>query len=427
MYSDVWSLLLALLLLTLQASSTRSQSKRQAIQCTFQERRYSPGDKWSFEVGSKTFDCTCSGLGTPNCEWRSTQRVQRRCYDRFLRRYHTESERWESRRGGRTYDCSCERNHSNRMQIVCSGENRCHHQNHSYRRGDQWKSSDITGLVMDCQCLGAEKVTCRASVTTEVPRPAVDAQWVNDHIVYGKQVLRPRIATLQACDTGTRVVSSGYTWNKTAGITADGHTMERCECRDALIRCEPYLVSRNPEPHCLTVEGQVKYVGERWTRVHHTHSNIRYRCHCRGHGEKDCQDIGYCDEPSPPSNGAIVCVVAGRHGSMTQSHYCMPLCAQGYDFLNRQRYYRIWDVCGRVTNHRWSAGYADDPLLIAKCRRPDWPIRGRRMLYLPTEDCTSLSDQQIEKIKQDFIQLLYHNNLCRNKCQTKFFRCGARQ
>ena len=34
----------------------------------------------------------------------------------------------------------------------------------------------------------------------------MDAQWVEDHIVYGKEILRPRIATLQACDTGNRVM-----------------------------------------------------------------------------------------------------------------------------------------------------------------------------------------------------------------------------
>ena len=41
---------------------------------------------------------------------------------------------------------------------------------------------------------------------------------------------------------------------------------------------------------------------------------------------------------------------------------------QGFDFLNRQRYYRVWEVCSQVTHHRWSGGYAGEALMLAKCR-----------------------------------------------------------
>jgi len=36
---------------------------------------------------------------------------------------------------------------------------------------------------------------------------------------------------------------------------------------------------------------------------------------------------GYCKEPHPPANGAMLCVVAGKEGP-NQAQYCQPMCAQ---------------------------------------------------------------------------------------------------
>jgi len=43
------------------------------------------------------------------------------------------------------------------------------------------------------------------AATTELPPPSTGPQWVRDHIVYRGHALRPKLATLQNCDTGDRV------------------------------------------------------------------------------------------------------------------------------------------------------------------------------------------------------------------------------
>nr|CAB3246632.1 fibronectin [Phallusia mammillata] len=424
----IFSCIVFLLMLSvLSMGKLKKREKRQSeeVTCLFLGETHLVNERWRYGNGTKYFQCVCTSSGIPRCDWFTTSVVRRRCYDRAFRRYRTTDDRWERLVRGKTLDCVCEqRAGSRRMQISCSGENRCHSGGQSYRTGDDWQTSDITGLVMDCQCLGSERVSCRASVTTDVPRPEVNAQWVEDHIVYGQRVLRPKLATLQACDTGSRVVSSGYTWNRTSEVLTSTFVVERCICQDALISCSPYTVSRRPEPHCVTEDGQVRLVGEVWTKTHHSHENLSWRCSCRAHGDKECRDIGYCEDPHPPPNGGLVCVVAGK-SSPKQSTYCKPMCAQGFDFVNTQRIYRIWEVCNHVTTHRWSGGYAEDSLLIGKCQRTSRE-RGRRSLYLPTADCLRLSRYQIQEIKQEFIQLLHANGLCGNKCQAKFFRCGDR-
>ena len=40
---------------------------------------------------------------------------------------------------------------------------------------------------------------------------------------------------------------------------------------------------------------------------------------------------------------------------------------QGYDFQSKPRRYRAYETCGRLNSHKWSVGYVDDHLLIAKC------------------------------------------------------------
>uniref|UniRef100_H2ZGH9 Fibronectin type-I domain-containing protein n=1 Tax=Ciona savignyi TaxID=51511 RepID=H2ZGH9_CIOSA len=412
-------LLVLLTLLAIQAFQVKAT-------CRFRGTSYRTNQHWEFEAGSKMFECVCQASGIPQCDWAVT-RARPRCIDRTSRISRQLGESWEISRNNRTLDCMCNQNPLSRnYQISCSGKNRCHQNGVSRRKGDSWKYNDITGLIMSCQCFGMEKVTCHATVRKDIPRPTLDAQWVNNYIVYGNVLLRPSLATLQACDNGHKVVSSGHTWNQTRDVTDRQYTIERCVCRDAIIQCDPVTITRRSEPHCLTEDGEVIDVGQSWIKVHQSFANIRWRCVCLSHGERNCRDIGFCPTPTPPTNGAIVCVAAGDAGP-GQTIFCKPMCLQNFDFHNRRRYYRVWEVCSHVTSHRWSGGYAEDPLLLAKCTRPRAPLRGgRQSLYLQTDDCSSLTRDQIYNIEQSFIRSLHHRALCGNKCRAISVRCGDR-
>nr|XP_002126304.1 fibronectin [Ciona intestinalis] len=412
-------LLVFLFLVTIFASEVKGR-------CRFRGTYYRSNQRWDFQVGNKNFECRCTRTGSPHCEWSVVRVVVRRCLD-STRRSRELGERWEVQRNNRTLDCACQENPTNHhYQITCSGKNRCHQSGISRQRGDEWTYNDATGLVMRCQCLGRERVTCHANVRKDIPSPTPEAQVVNNYIVYGKTVLRPSLATLQACDNGHRVVTSGFTWNQTRDVTDTQYTIEQCVCRNAIIRCIPYIISRRREPHCLTEDGEVIDVGQSWIKVHQSHENIRWRCVCASHGQRDCRDIGYCPTPTPPINGAIVCVSAGKAGPK-QTIFCKPMCLQNYDFHNRHRYYRVWEVCSHVTLHRWSGGYFEDALLLGKCTRPRTPLRGGpQSLYLQTDDCLSLTRDQIHDIEQSFVQSLRLNDLCGTKCQVSLFKCGER-
>jgi len=65
------------------------------------------------------------------------------------------------------------------------------------------------------------------------------------------------------------------------------------------------------DPHCVTNEGIVKFVGETWIKKHHSLSHIRWRCSCIGNGREDCRDIGqvYHLRLLVPLDGNIIAVL----------------------------------------------------------------------------------------------------------------------
>jgi len=424
-------LLLVLISQTCSARHSRRKSflKRQAITCEFGGTEYQLNENWHFSAGSKTFYCTCTKSGNPSCDWTSTSE-KTQCYDRDTRKYHAQGSLFTKlTEGGLTLDCTCSRN-GEALVTECSSRDRCHSNGVSHRTGDKWKSmDDVTGVELNCKCLGKERINCTASVTRTLGQASTNTQWVEDHVVRNNVVIRPAIATLQACDTGSRVVSSGYRWNRTIVVAERTFEIDKCVCRDALISCDRQIITRSSEPHCISEQGVVKSVGEQWVKVHETHDNLRWDCTCVGHARANCIDAGTCADPIAPPNGALICATTGLYHDSLKT-YCMPMCSYGYEFVRDKRYYLSFEECSKSTYHMWTGGYVENPLWLAKCavpnRNQNASVSRRRKdkFTLPTL-CNDLDTRQINQLKSKFVKKLQRQNLCiKSQCRVKWLRCG---
>nr|XP_039272990.1 uncharacterized protein LOC120347174 isoform X1 [Styela clava] len=457
---------------TTSLSRTGRRGRRPIRRCRYRGTYYDTGQQLTFNVQTKRFDCTCLDDGRLDCTWiHITPPEDAKCADSVSGELKEVGDKWERIRDGKIFDCVCKRG-SLGMQISCSDENRCHHDGVSYTRGFMFTTSTINGRRMVCTCLAKKTLECQHEEV--LPGPQEDAHWVEDYVIHGGNVQRPHITTLQACRTGAKVVTSGVVWNQTK-INAFGvRVLEECTCTDAIVKCKTARIIDKIEPHCVSadgryrevgqkwlkvrehfpsqqfecfcrghedvycrrvrrprcidnIDGTIRVAGEKWIRTHETLPNLRFECTCLSSRKMHCEDIGECDEPSAPVNGALLCANIGKHGPK-QVTYCKPMCLPGYEFVNPMRYYRIWEVCGAMNLHRWSGGFVDDPSAIARCTRRIGPTRrGHSNLYLTTNRCDQHDETQIEEQKSLFLRQLHFRSLCGDKCEVTLFKCGRRE
>jgi len=333
-----------------------------------------------------------------------------RCYDRNTRRFWNLNETYTKIEKGRTLDCICKQKSRN-MIIECSTSNRCVQNGQSYLQGASW-ILDESGVDYNCTCKKRGVITCRGSVMTEV------SEEIRSGNVYRNGLVRSGIAALQACDIGHKVVTAGFSWNETIRSSDEVFVIKRCVCINALITCRNIIKSRSREPHCLTEQGEVHLVGTEWIKYHQFERNLKWKCVCRSNANPECHDIGTCSDPVPPSNGAMLCIVAQTSVVGQTNKYCQTLCNTGYSTLSPKRH-TPYEVCGRINRHRWDVGFFSNPLLIAKC-----VSSARRSRYRLDGRCRSLSEESIEEVKSSFMTLLQRRGLCRYGCSISSFRCG---
>jgi len=379
---------------------------------------YRPGQSWSLEAGSKTFVCECKVSGRTHCDWAQNKKTEATCYDRRSRKKWKLGQKFTKVNGGRTMDCTCKKRSpsSSLLVIECSTSNRCTHEGRSYVQGYRWKHTDKEGTDFNCLCLAQAVVSCKAEVRTQISEVKVSAP------VYSNQIVRKGVAGFQACDIGNRVVSAGFAWNETVSVNDDVIDIKSCTCNNALIICKVIRKSRSREPHCLTKNGDVHMVGDEWVEHHKYTTNLKWKCRCEGNAQPNCQDEGTCPDLKPPANGAMLCISAADRGQVTRTKYCKPLCERGYDFQSKPRRYRAYETCGRLNSHRWSVGYVDDHLLIAKCLPSNKRVRYYSH-YLQTT-CENLTEAQKDAVKNPFMQILTSRGLCKYGCRFESFTCG---
>lgn len=475
MYRSWLSFLLVAFLVTpvsLQLSSHRrfrQQIPSPRNTCPVGDSTYSVGETFTWNSQSKVIRCSCKIGPRIHCDWSPTTSRSNKCRDSATDALKYPGETWERIRNGKILDCLCISGPLG-MQINCSDENRCHHNGVSYKKGAQFETRSPSGRKMDCECQGQKKLSCKYE--ERLPAPETNPQRIENYILRGARVHYPHITTLQACRTGSRVVTSGAVWNQTNTNALGVRALEECTCADAIVRCrtlrvldqiEPHCVSldgrlrtvgkrwlrtrqhyphqeyicqcyghlnyrcrRTTVPHCIdNVAGEIRAAGDRWKRVHETIPNLVFQCTCNRNKRITCKDIGKCSEPPAPANGALLCANVGSAGD-NQMVYCKPMCLSDYEFINPQRYFRIWEVCSARSLHRWSGGFVGDPDAIARCRgRDETSRRGHASLHLPTNDCSGLTSSEIEEQKTLFLVQLRRRHLCRNKCEITSFKCGA--
>ncbi|XP_062320191.1 uncharacterized protein si:ch1073-126c3.2 [Osmerus eperlanus] len=109
-----------------------------------------------------------------------------------------------------------------------------------------------------------------------------------------------------------------------------------------------------------------------------------------------------CPVPSVHKNGGLVCV------TLKQTHYCKPMCNEGYDFsfLRRSRPY---EKCSKDTRYTWTTQYIGGNKL-ADCIESPIPVSGSASAYFPkNQDClktgktdkNGVIDQLVRELETD--------------------------
>ncbi|XP_046885573.1 uncharacterized protein si:ch1073-126c3.2 [Hypomesus transpacificus] len=109
-----------------------------------------------------------------------------------------------------------------------------------------------------------------------------------------------------------------------------------------------------------------------------------------------------CPVPDLHKNGGLVCV------TVKQTHYCKPMCNQGYDFSFLRRT-RLYEKCSKDTGYKWTTQHIGGNKL-AYCIASPIPVAGSATAYFPkNQDClktgktdkNGVIDQLVKELETD--------------------------